>query len=116
MLFAGSAGCGKKDGDKAGGDKGAATAPSGGGGTDCLVGAWTNKFGDKNVYTFNADKSGSRVYKEEAPSKFTWSVSGDKVAIEFPAEGDTQAAKFTGSIDCGKTSFFLDGGGEFRKL
>ena len=108
VLFAASVGCGKSDDKKPGG--------GGGGGADCLVGAWTNKFGDKNVYTFNADKSGTRVYMEKAPSKFTWSEAGGKVAIEFPAEGDSQGAKFTGSLDCSKTYFSLDGGGEFKKL
>ena len=109
VLFA----CGKGDEGKGGGDKG---APAAGGGTDCLVGAWQNKFGDKNVYTFNADKSGTRVYRDEKTTTFNWSLDGANVKLVFPPQGDAREATFTGKIDCAKPEFFMDGGGAMTKI
>jgi hypothetical protein len=117
-------GCGKDDkgggGSKPGGSPaapagGGGTAAASGGATDCLVGSWVTEFGDKNVYTFNADKSGSRVYKEEAPTAFTWSLTdGNKGKVDFPAHGDTAAATFKFEVKCDQNKFFLEGA-SFKK-
>lgn len=117
VVFASLFACGKGDKDKAGAGGGSAPggAAASGGGVDCLHGAWQNKFGDKNIYTFNADKSGTRVYMDKDTTRFNWANDGTKITITFPAAESSPEAKFTGKVDCAKTSFYMDGGGEFVK-
>lgn len=88
-------GCGKKD-DGASAGSGATTGATGA--TDCLAGTWVYKLGDRTAYTFNADKTGSKVYKEDPPSAFIWHTAGNKVTMQFPSnalEADVDCAART---------------------
>ena len=74
-------------------------------GTDpaCLVGTWTNKVGDKNVYTFKADKTGDRKYAADPAvgGPFTWSMKDPKtVVVVFPEHGNHKSAQFEFTVDC----------------
>src|SRR4051812_41255018 len=69
----------------------------------CLVGTWTNKIGDKNVYTFKANKTGDRKYEKDPAvgGPFTWSMKDPKTAVVvFPEHGNHKRAQFEFTVDC----------------